>query len=601
MFMNPFKYVFVLSVLFLSAAGPYAACEDNFVLDASRYISLDEIRPGMQAYCLTVYEGTKVERFEMEVLSVIRDIRPGRNAIMVMGKDERFIHSGPVAGCSGSPLYIDGRIAGALSFGWSLSKDPLYGVTPIDEMVRPTLDKSSSLSPERYLAVDYSKPIDLGQINQQIDAWRLGKSNNYDNTLPAVLLSSGIPPAANHSVNKLADAMGLFAAPAGGGGSDYIDDNSPLEPGAALALPLLSGDIRISAVGTVTDVVGDDVYAFGHSFLGYGGVDLPMGRAKVHTVVSSIMRSFKLSSPLDIIGAVRFDEATVVRGKIGEQARLIPIDITVDRYNDPKQRIYKCLSADNQYLTPLLLRIALNGAAYQYGDLPPEHSVRYKVDIRFDGTKSISFENVSTDSEIMEAMLESAAPLAMLMNNPFKPVRIDSIRCEIEQADRSLASQIWALNLSNSNVKAGEKLKVDVIVESMRGVKKKHQFEIEIPQNTNKDKYELIVCGRDGYLEFLRKAAEQRFIAQDIASLTEALNQILNIRRDRLYCILILSRGGIALDREELPDLPATKSLVLMDPKRLMNVTAYQHWIEKSIPIDAVVADAQKVEITVVE
>ncbi|MFA5553847.1 MAG: SpoIVB peptidase S55 domain-containing protein [Phycisphaerae bacterium] len=599
--MNPFKYVFVLSVLVLSAAVPFAAGESDFVLDTSRYIPLDEVRPGMQAYCLTVYEGTEVERFELEVLSVIKNIRPGRNAIMVMGKDERFIHSGPVAGCSGSPVYIDGRIAGALAFGWTLSKDPLYGVTPIEEMIRPALDKGARASQERFLAVDYSKPIDLTQIYQQLDEWGLGKSNNYDNTLPAVLLSSGLSPSAGQSVNKLADAMGLFAAPSGGAGSVYTGDIPPLGPGSALALPLLTGDIRISAVGTVTDVVGDDVYAFGHSFLGYGAVDLPMGRAKVHTVVSSIMRSFKLSSPLDIIGAVRFDEATVVRGKIGEQARLIPIEITVDRYNDPKQRIYKCLSADNQYLTPLLLRIALNGAAYQYGDLPLEHSIRYKVDIRFDGTKSISFENVSTDSEIMEAMVESTAPVSMLMNNPFRPVRIDSIHCEIQQTDKSLASQIWALNLSNSRVRPGEKLRVEVILESMRSQKKNYQFEIEIPQNINKDKYEIIVCGRDGYLEFLRNAAIQRFIAQDIDSLTQALNQILNTRRDRLYCILILPKGGIALDREELPDLPATKSLVLMDSKRLMNVTAYQHWIEQSIPIDTVVAEAQKVEITVVE
>ena len=106
------------------------------IWDPARYISVDEIKPGMEAYCLTVYKGTTVEKFGVEVLSVVHDFMPGRDAILVRGTDERFIHTGPVAGCSGSPVYIDGRLAGALATGWQFSKDPLYGVTPIADMLR---------------------------------------------------------------------------------------------------------------------------------------------------------------------------------------------------------------------------------------------------------------------------------------------------------------------------------------------------------------------------------------------------------------------------------------------------------------------------------
>ena len=105
-------------------------------LDKSRYITIDEIKPGMSAYCLTVYKGTNIEKFDLEVIDVIHNFQPGRNAILVMGTDPRFVHTGPVAGCSGSPVYINGRLAGALAFGWNFSKDPLYGVTPIAEMLR---------------------------------------------------------------------------------------------------------------------------------------------------------------------------------------------------------------------------------------------------------------------------------------------------------------------------------------------------------------------------------------------------------------------------------------------------------------------------------
>ncbi len=591
---------FLHLLVFFSFISVSFGAESDFYFDTSRYIPLDEVKPGMKAYCLTVYKGTKIEKFDLEVISVVKDIDPSRNAILVMGKDERFIYTGPVAGCSGSPVYIEGRLAGALSFGWSLSKDPLYGVTPIEEMVRPTR-KSSQPSSKIQYSFDFSQPIDLLNIDQQIKSHNLIKHQANSNIIPCALSGSGIPQSAGEHFNQLADSLGLYAALSGGANLLDTAANVQLEPGAPLAMPLLMGDIRIAAIGTVTDVVGNDVYAFGHGFLGYGAVDLPMGTAQVHTVVSSIMRSFKLASALEAVGSVQFDEATVVRGKIGEKARTIPLTITVERFNDPQMRTYNCIMADNDILTPLLLRIALNGAAEQYGDLPPKHSIKYKTDIRFNNGQSLSFDNVSSDSDLQELIVENVVPVAMLMNNPFKDVKIDSINCSMQQYDKSIVSQIWSLNLSHSQVKPGQKVLIDVGIESIRSPKKKYTFELEIPQNLKNDKYEVIICGGYGYLEFLRKTAEQRFIASDMKSLTDALNLILNIRRDRLYCIFMLPKGGINLDRAELPDLPDTKSLIMIDAKRMLNVSAYQHWIEKSIPIETIVLDSQKLEITVAD
>lgn len=590
-----------LWVLFVfSFLSVYSVAESDFYFDTARYIPLDEVKPGMQAHCLTVYEGTKIEKFDLEVLSVVRDIDPSRNAILVMGKDERFIHTGPVAGCSGSPVYIEGRLAGALSFGWSLSKDPLYGVTPIEEMVRPTRKSSKPSSKVKY-SFDFSQPIDLLNIDLQIKSHTLIKPQANSNIIPCALSGSGIPQSASESFNQLADSLGLYAAVSGSSHLSDASANVKLEPGAPLAVPLLIGDIRIAAIGTVTDVVGNDVYAFGHSFLGYGAVDLPMGTAQVHTVVSSIMRSFKLASTLETVGAIQFDEATVVRGKLGEKARTIPLTITVERFNDPQIHTYNCIMADNDVITPLLLRIALQGAAEQYGDLPPEHSIRYKTDIKFNSGQSLSFDNVSTDSDVQELIVENVVPVSMLMNNPFKDVKIDSVSCSMQQYDKSIASQIWSLNLSHSQAKPGQKVLVDVGIESIRSHKKKYTFELDIPENLKNDKYEVIICGGYGYLEFLRKTAEQRFIAADMKSLIEALNLILNVRRDRLYCILMLPKGGITLDKAELPDLPDTKSLIMIDSKRMINVSSYQNWIEKSIPIDTIVLDSQKLEITVAD
>lgn len=601
-----FNSFFKSAVLFCVLCGIVSAAEpdarNEFTLDTERYIPLEEVQPGMEAYCLTAYEGTKIEKFELEVLSVVRNFRPDRNAILVMGKDERFIHTGPVAGCSGSPVYIDGRLAGALSFGWSFSKDPLYGVTPIEEMVRPNVDNERNSSSGRIgFSFDYSRPLDLAEAEKQFISSGFANREPAGNTaaLPCVLVTPGIEDSASGWINDWADSVGLVAVPGGSSFDDTDTANVELSPGSCLALPLITGDIEAAVVGTVTDVVGDEVYGFGHSFLGYGSVDLPMATGKVHTVVSNVARSFKFASALEIVGTLRFDEATVVRGKIGQKPRMIPLDITVRRYNDPQPRLYNCQIADNQLLTPVLVRIALIRAAYQYGDLPPEHSITYKGDIEIDGAESLAFENISTDNDLQELVTEGVMPLALLMNNPFKKVAIESVRFDIKVGDESSASNIWSVDLSDSQVKAGQKIQADVIIEQFRSRKKKYSFEIDIPKQLESGKYEMIILGGDGYLDFLQKVARNRFLVEDTPSLAETLNLILGIRRDRLYCVLMLPKSGVALDRAELPDLPDTKTLVLTDPKRTLNATAYQRWVEESIPVEAVVTGGHKMEIIV--
>jgi len=148
--------------------------------DPARYISLDEIKPGMEAYCLTEYGVDGVEKFGLKVIDIVRDFEPGRDIILVQGTDERFVHTGPVAGCSGSPVYIDGRMAGALAFAWTYSKDPLYGATAIADMLRVgrgRADEPASGGPA--FSFDYSKPIDLAEIDRQISTPRPSQKNRF--------------------------------------------------------------------------------------------------------------------------------------------------------------------------------------------------------------------------------------------------------------------------------------------------------------------------------------------------------------------------------------------------------------------------------------
>jgi len=605
---------------FMLVAVVFSVCSAGAPLDSTRYITLDEIRPGMEAYCLTVYKGSEVERFRLEVLDVVRNAlpgsaAPGRNIILVQGTDERFIHTGPVGGCSGSPVYIDGRLAGALSFAFTFSKDPLYGVTPIEEMLRVG---SATTEPQPGFVFDFSRPLDFAEIDSEVcdqQNWNLSRSSAIHSgfasfePLPSPLVTSGLPGEIVGKLDSLVRPLGLMAVsgppsgsavgPSAAGSARPDENQSKLVPGACLAVPLVTGDITIDAIGTVTEVVGDTVYGFGHSFLGYGSVDFPMATGTVHAVVSNLFRSFKYASAGQIVGALTTDESTAVRGRIGAPSRMIPLTITVTRYNDTEKRIYNCEIVHNRLITPVMLRYTLTGAALMLGRLPPDHSVEYEMDIAVEGADSIAFENVSTGSGLAELLAEGTGSVAILMNNPYKSLDIESIGVNINVSADDVVAHIWSVDLSDTNVKAGQEIETEVIVESFLAEKEKHTCRLKVPSEIEPGKYKLQVCGGNGYLQFLRKAAPYRFVPENLPGLIEAMNNILHVKRDGLYCILLLSPGGVTVEKAELPNLPATKILVLQDAKRALDAKPYQHWIEKTLRTGTVIADQKTLEITV--
>ena len=603
----------LLSFLFLIGSGLCWADQNVVEPAASResqaagYIGIDEVQPGMEAYCLTVYEGTEIEKFDLEVLSVIHNMSPGQDAILVQGTDQRFIHTGPVAGCSGSPVYIDGRLAGALAFGWTFSKDPIYGVTPIEEMLRvgescpPEGALRTAPGPAGYV-FDFSAPVDFGQIYRQLTD--VGSAASMPNRLPCPLITSGLPDGVCRQLDKLLEPYGLMVVSGPGGGTvnrvtNHESRVTKLVPGAVLTVPLITGDIEMTVFGTVTEVIGDQVYGFGHSLLGYGAVDLPMATGYVHTVVSSVVRSFKFGSALEIVGALTADEAAAIRGRLGAEARMFPMTIKLDRYNGAQKQIFNCRVADNRVFTPRMLHYAVAGAILSLGSLPPRHTIEYKVSIDVEGAESITFENMSTGRGPEEMISESISSVAMLMNNPYREVDIKSVDFDIRIVARDSRSRIWSVDLSDSKVKPGEKIEVEIVVQSPLTGKKKYKSGFTIPDELEPVKYDLIVCGANGYQNFLKKAAQYKFIPRSLSTLIDAMNFSLRIARDKLYCLLVLPPRGVAVEKAELSDLPATKALVLADAKRTLRVQPYQHWLEDSFRIGTFVADKKVMRITV--
>jgi len=609
-----FLYTFCM---FLFLTGPFCIAAEpgvsgrspvglEDVWDPARYIGLDEIKPGMEAYCLTEYGSAGIEKFGLKVVDVVRDVEPGRDAILVQGTDERFVHTGPVAGCSGSPVYIDGRLAGALAFTWPYAKDPLYGTTPIEQMLRVGRGggsgSSQASSRQGSVAIDFSSPINLAEVDRQFMAVLAGTGRGPGLTyrLPCPLITSGLSAQACEQLRTVVEPFGFMVVAGGGASANATGGEKPrLVPGACLAVPLVDGDISMGTYGTVTEVVDNRVYAFGHWLLGYGQIDLPMATGKVHTVVSNIVSSFKVASTLETVGALRNDEAAAVVGLIGASPKMIPLTIRVDRFNDTQKRVYNCRLASNRLLTPLYMRAAVAGAALYLGDFPPDHMLEYKVAIGIEGGRSIAFENISSGLGLAELIVDSMSPVILLMNNPYKEVGIESLDFDIRITPRNIISHIWSAELSDSTVKAGETIDVGVVLESVLAGKKRYQCSLEIPEDLAPGKYELTVCGSREYEQFLFKSVPQRFLVNSFSDLVDALNDSLQIRRDKLYFLLTLPPGGVALEKAELPDLPATRVLVLQDSKRALRMLPYSHWLERTLDPGTVVIDKKVLRVTV--
>ena len=194
---------------------------------------------------------------------------------------------------------------------------------------------------------------------------------------------------------------------------------------------------------------------------------------------------------------------------------------------------------------------------------------------------------------------ESIGSVALIMNNPYRQVNIKSVEFDIQQMNRSMVSHIWSVDLRDSKVKAGEQIEVGAVVESFLGGKKKYRCSLKIPDELAPGDYDLIVCGGYEYQEFLRRAVPYKFVPQNMGSLIEAINNVLATKRDKLYCVLVLPPGGVTVEKAELPDLPATKALVLLDTKRTLRSQPYLHWLEDNLQTDTVIIDKKVMRITV--
>ena len=454
------------------------------------YWDVKDVKAGMKGIGRTVLVGTKVEEFEAEVLGVMRNVNPGRDMILCRLKGCKLEHSGIVQGISGSPIYIDGKLLGAVAFGWEFAKDPIAGITPFSQMVGfvrasdrrlaaeaqgaekpPTpagaIDGARTLMIDGLLGDDPEKRRDPLFGDLGVDRLKtLVESPLGMRRIATPIAATGFSPRALALLGDRFAPIGL-APTAGGKANEEIiakEGDKPFEPGSPLCVGLVLGDFDISGVGTVTHVEGDRVYGFGHPMFGLGSCELPLMTGYVHTVYPRASVSMKLSSPLKIVGVLDTDVSTGVAGRVGVSPDMLPMSATVKtgRYAEP--RTFNVRIAREPSLMPTLVLSVLANAIDTEGNLPDELTAHLAVTIKIKGREPLVIRDTFSGARYSGSMGPTAlfGPVAsiisLLLRNPMAPVRIESIDARVEiESDRTTA-ELESAQLASDRLEPGETL-----------------------------------------------------------------------------------------------------------------------------------------------
>jgi hypothetical protein len=626
--------------------APAAPAEPKTLFDPARHMKVSEVRPGMTGYGLSVFHGTKVERFDVEVIDILRKFNPSYDVILIRARGQNLEHTGSVAGMSGSPIFLRDdqgrdRMIGAFAYGWPLTKDPLAGVQPIEYMLRlstdPTVTPDGGRIPggANTAAADRAgqPPAGEGRSVGAKMSWSLAQSPYFPTLnlrslatrqgelsargpvaredftggdvarlrpLATPLMTSGLSESVLKQVAPLFEAMGLTPLQAGGGGSAPPPGEAPatLEPGSVLAVPMILGDVEMTAIGTTTEVVGDRVFGFGHPFNNEGPVALPIGAGRISHIIPNLTTSFKLGAMTSRKGSLTTDQSVGVGGVIGAAPPMVPIDYTVRYADGSAQKTYHFEGALHPRFTPLICGVSMMASLSGNHELPPINTVDYAVKIEFANGQVIEVKNRAANTSAMEIFQEVGMPLMTAADNPFERVMVKRVTGTFDVSTEARDAAIVEVNLPKTRLRAGETVKAFVTYKPFRGEEEILPTDFTLPTDLPEGNYQLVVSDFRRYVMDEMQSRPFRFTAERTGELFDALRDVAGIRRDALYLRLVRQPDGVAVGRTAMSQLPSSRRTVIMGAGRT-NTTRFVSSTVKIVPTGYVMNGAGEFTITI--
>jgi hypothetical protein len=527
-------------------------------------MKLADVRPGMVGQALTVFQGTKPEPFKIRVVAVLKQFLPKEDVILIRAEDPRVEHSGIVAGMSGSPVYIDGKLVGAIAYAWSFAKEPLGGVTPIESMLAERA-RPRRKNPADLYASDDEADVARGPGLPAIAEGRPAGGGGGQLVRASVPLSvSGFTARSVAELTETLAPSGLVPLQAGGGRAlPNRLEAGHVEPGSAIGVELVRGDMSMVGTGTVTYVDGSTVLAFGHPLFGIGESYLPLVDAEIHTFLPSLAQSFKMSSPLHEIGVLVQDRQTCIIGNLDGRTTMMPIDVRVTG-PEGKARTFHAEVARNRRLTPMLASIVVANAV---ADAEPDvndvvATVTGKLALHGRGTLELADQLFSTEGISGRALAGARGIRALgeLMFNPFEPLVVDRMDVDVRLELKRDVADIVGIALPTETVRAGDTVPVRVTLRPYAGAEYVETVPVKIPR---------AVAGQAVHIE----AASGLMARPDLPPAETLVGYIENLRKyytaDSIVVTVQTPDEGAALHGRLIANLPAAA----MDTLRPSNAT----------------------------
>ena len=560
-------------VLTLSPASLFSQSDAAYEL-----MRLEDVKPGMEGEWRTVMSGTAIETFPLRVIGIAEHfIGPNQAVIICEAIDKINILSGPVAGMSGSPVFIEGKLVGAYAYGYTWPKEQaIIGVTPIHNMLPVFEDKGSSVASSGSVN-SYWKSV------EPTSRERLGEYQTVLQPLPAPLIASGISEATLSAFSGELDELGITMLNGPGGGAS-TELSGQIEAGSAVSAILMQGDFNFGATGTVTHVDGDQLLAFGHPFFQWGSVEMPLAQAEILTIVRSLSSSFKLSNMGDQVGRVYQDRLTGIAAELGPLSPMIDFSVSIS-YPDYEDKNFTAKMFRHPRLAPIVGAMATMESLRGGLEYSEELTLRVKTEVKVEGYDPIEVTDIFAGTGVDNAAaFQQLAIHQLIADNTFDPPPIEYFKVSIESRPVTEVSYLEAVYLHEEKISSGDTVNLTLQIKNHQGERFSKQVSFVLPEEVRKERVEILVADA---VSVDRVEFEGFFTASRFEHVLERIQDLKS--RDHIYVKLLRQAPGISFEGQHLAGLPPSTLALLKNAKGLKidKNTVRESGFEMKIPMDS--------------
>ena len=541
---------------------------------------LREVHAGLYGIGKTVFSGSKIEEFQVEILGVLENVGPRQSVILARLSGGPLEKTGVMQGMSGSPVYINGRLVGAVALAFNFAKEPIAGIRPIEEMLAITAQPASSVASHTGNArlQVARKDVPLAPVSAGSES----QANSLIEIATPISFSGFTSGTLEHFAPEL-KRLGLDprqGVSSGGRLPSKLGNPALLHAGDMIAVELLSGDLTMGAEGTVTHVDGNHVYAFGHRFLSVGNTELPFARAEVLTLLPNLSASFKISSPTQWMGTITQDRSTSIYGELGRKADTVPLSIAIkDEHRAPLS--YHMQMVNDRALSPFIAQMAIYSSidATERTLGLASYSLRGLVEFQ-NGIPPLKLDNTYAGDFSVPLQVSNgvASPLAYLLGAGFDALKIKNISVEIEASERKRLLQIDQITASRKEVHPGDAIDLTVSFSGENGVELQKTVRYTVPIGAPAGILNFTVA--DG--SYSNTLDYQQLAAALPKSPTQAISFLNNLRPNtNAYVRVWRTDPAFLVQGEDLPDPPPSLGLILAKAQ-----VAQGTWFARSSKID---------------